>query len=69
INDFVTTNFSSKVSLATILLVLFSLTDNPDLLNLHARQQHPSCSGEKKSALSGWIKCLARTLQSHLEHQ
>ncbi|KAF8812590.1 hypothetical protein BYT27DRAFT_7086866, partial [Phlegmacium glaucopus] len=68
-NDFVTTNFSSKVSLATVLLVLFSLTDNPDLLNLHARQQHPSCSGEKKSASSGWIKCLAQTLQSHLEHQ
>ncbi|KAF8807100.1 hypothetical protein BYT27DRAFT_7018367, partial [Phlegmacium glaucopus] len=34
-NDFVATNFSSKVSLATVLLVLFSLTDNPDLLNLH----------------------------------
>jgi len=33
--EFVQENFSSKVSLATLLVVLFSTTSNPDLLNLH----------------------------------
>jgi len=40
-SDFVTQNFSSQVSLATVLLVLFTLTENPDLLNLHGRQKNP----------------------------
>ena len=35
-NDFVSQHLSSRVSLATVLLVLFSLTENPDLLNLHS---------------------------------
>ena len=38
-NDFVTTNFSSKVSLATVLLILFSMTENSELLSLHGCQQ------------------------------
>ena len=38
-NDFVTTNFSSKVSLATVLLILFSITENSELLSLHGHQQ------------------------------
>ncbi len=54
--DFVTQNFSSRVSLATVLLVLFSLTDNSDLLNLHARQKNPHVQGERKEMSSGWIK-------------
>ncbi|KAF8905218.1 hypothetical protein CPB84DRAFT_1893787 [Gymnopilus junonius] len=37
-NKFVERTFSSDVSLATVLAVLFSLTENMDLLNLHARQ-------------------------------
>ena len=37
--NYVEKNFSTKVSLATVLTVLFTLTSNPDLLNLHARQQ------------------------------
>ncbi|TFK36079.1 hypothetical protein BDQ12DRAFT_699783 [Crucibulum laeve] len=41
LNSFVKENFSSKVSLSTVLLVLFSVTHNTALLNLHARQQNP----------------------------
>ncbi|KAF8868053.1 hypothetical protein CPB84DRAFT_1970107 [Gymnopilus junonius] len=37
--QFVDNNFSSRVLLATVLTVLFSMTENPDLLNLHARQK------------------------------
>jgi len=35
-NDFVQRQFGKNVSLATVLIVLFSLTSNPDLLSLHA---------------------------------
>src|ERR1700679_766733 len=65
-NEFIKANFSSKVSLATVLLVLFTMTENPDLLNLHARQKHPSCPGEYKVKASGWIKALALALQNRL---
>ena len=65
-SDFVIQNFSSQVSLATVLLVLFSLTENPDLLNLHSRQKNAYVQGEKKWITSGWIKSLARALKEHL---
>ena len=55
-SDFVFQNFSSRVSLATVLLVLFSLTENPDLLNLHGRQQNPYIQGERKETSSGGSK-------------
>jgi hypothetical protein len=35
-NKFVQDNFSSKITLSQVLLVLFTLTDNHDILNLHA---------------------------------
>jgi hypothetical protein len=35
-SNFIEDMFSSKVSLATVLLVLFTLTENPELLTLHA---------------------------------
>lgn len=55
-SDFITQNFSSKVSLATVLLVLFSMTENPDLLNLHARQKNPRVQGEKSKLLLVGLK-------------
>jgi hypothetical protein len=56
-------NFSSKITLSQVLLVLFTITDNPDLLNLHARQQNPEYPDEHASLDSGWIRGLARALQ------
>jgi hypothetical protein len=35
-SHFITENFSSKLSLSAALVILFSLTENSDLLNLHA---------------------------------
>jgi len=52
-NDFVQENFSSDISLATVLTVLFTLTNNPMLLTLHVRQQNPKFHGENKTKLSG----------------
>jgi hypothetical protein len=42
------------------------MTENPDLLSLHARQQHPVCPGEKNTRISAWIKSLARGISDRL---
>ena len=38
-SDTVQSHFGTDVSLATVLAILFTLVENPDLLNLHFRQQ------------------------------
>jgi len=65
-SNFVQDQFGSHISLATALTLLFSLTSNTDLLNLHARQQHPKAQGEIYQGNSGWIKALARALENRL---
>jgi len=65
-SNFVEEEFGSHISLATVLTLLFSLTNNPDLLNLHARQQHPKAQGEIQQGNSGWIEALAHALQNRL---
>ena len=62
----VTTTFGSSVTLATVLAIFFSLTDNTDLLNLHFRQQHPTETGENKIHTSGWIIALVNALSDKL---
>jgi len=65
-SQFVETNFDNNVSLSTVLMVLFSLTDNPELLNLHFQQTHPVFRGENKVTVSSWLKALARGIQDRL---
>lgn len=65
-SEFIGTNFNSNISLSTVLLLLFSMTENPDLLNLHAKQKHP-ISGETKSTLNGWIIALATAVHAKLD--
>lgn len=62
-SQFILQHFGSKVSLSTALVILFSLTENPDLLNLHARQQYAKCEGEVRTAATGWMNSLARALK------
>src|ERR1700674_3464757 len=64
-SEFVEQHFSSRISLTTVLVVLFTLTDNSDVLNLHARQQHPP-PDECLQMISGWLKALARALDEKL---
>src|SRR6202789_705267 len=49
-SSFVKENFSSKITLSQVLLVLFTITDNTDLLYLHARQQNPEYSEENRTS-------------------
>jgi hypothetical protein len=60
-NLFILENFGSKVSLSTVLLVLLSLTNNPELLSLHAKHQLSS-----RLSISGWMNCLAYLLMDRL---
>jgi len=60
-SDFINSNFSPQVSLATVLLVLFSMLENPELLNLHAHMK-----GEKKVHASSWLTKFAYAFQQRL---
>ena len=66
-SEFVDEYFSSGISLSTVLLILFTLMENPDLLNLHARQQNPIYPGENNVTVSGWIKALAHGVYKRLD--
>jgi hypothetical protein len=52
--------------LATVLAVSFTLFENPDLLNLHFRQQQRIYGDENKSQISGWIIALINALVDKL---
>src|SRR5882757_6693690 len=54
------------VTLSTVLLLVFSVLENPELFSLHARQQCPRYEGENRSTASGWMKHMARALQDRL---
>ena len=58
--------FGTEIKLATVLTLLLSLTNNTDMLNLHARQKNPVCQGEIKQTVSGWMKAFVWRLQGHL---
>ena len=64
---FVEQNFSTEVSLTTVLTVLFTLTNNPDLLSLHARQQTRHFPEEQSQKVSGWMKALSYALKERLD--
>lgn len=60
--EFIQLHFPSDISLSTVLVLLFSLTENPEFLNLHGRQQHSKVGNEHCTPLSGWIKMFSRIL-------
>lgn len=66
-NAFIEQNFNSSISLTSVLVILFSLTENVQLLSLHGRQQKKKYEGEKSSTVTSWIKALARPLRQRLE--
>ena len=65
-SDFVENTFGPTVSLSTVLLLVFSVLENPELFSLHARQQCPKYEGERRSTASSWMKHLACALQDRL---
>ena len=65
-SGFVESHFGPDITLCTVLTILFSVTENTALLNLHARQQHPTVAGEIRQQVSGWMKAFVWTLQRRL---
>jgi hypothetical protein len=65
-SEFISSTFNSNISLATVLMVFFSLIENPELLNLHARQKNPQLSGENSMISSAWMRALCRQLKVNL---
>jgi hypothetical protein len=68
-NILVQENFGTDVTLATVLMVLFTLTNNPTLLSLHARQQNLAVQGENRVGMTAWMKALACALHKKLAAQ
>jgi hypothetical protein len=56
-SQFILEIFSPAISLASVLCMLFSITENPDLL---------AFKGENKTSISAWIRCLSRSVQDKL---
>jgi hypothetical protein len=68
-NNFITQNFNANISLSTVFLIFFTLIENPDLLNLHARQKIKVVEGERGTKATGWLKCLAYALYECISEQ
>lgn len=65
-HDFISNNFHDDIPLSTVLLIFFTLIENSDLLNLHARQKIKVFPGEKNTKATGWMKCLSRALYERI---
>src|SRR6266850_967811 len=64
-SKFVGDHFISTVSLSTVLMVLFSVTENTDLFSLHFCQR----TKEKSTSATSWIRCLANAVKTRLDEQ
>ena len=66
-SSFIEQNFSSSISLTSVLIMLFSLTENVQLLSLHGQQQKKKFPGERSTSTTSWIMALACSLRKRLE--
>jgi uncharacterized Zn finger protein (UPF0148 family) len=62
-STFIQSTFSPKISLSTVLMLLFTLNQNTDLLNLHAHNQNPHFKYEQKCSSSTWMNALSQAIQ------
>lgn len=62
---FITKRFGPKVSLSTMLMLLFTLNANTDLLNLHARSKNKQFQYEQVHSSSTWMNALSGSIQKN----
>jgi hypothetical protein len=67
-STFIEQNFSSSISLTSVLVILFSITENMQLLSLHGCQQKKIFQQERSTSATSWIKALAHPLRKRLEN-
>ena len=68
-SELIFSHFSSQVSLVTVLVLLFIMTENPEVLSLHAWQQNPEYFEENNVQVYGWMKALSRAFTNRLEEE
>ena len=66
-SKFIEDNFSSTITLSTVLMILLTITENVDLLSLHFHQRSAESTGEHSTVATGWIRCLGQALNSRLQ--
>jgi CxC5 like cysteine cluster associated with KDZ transposases len=66
-NKFVEDHFSSTVTLSVVLMTLFTITENVDLLSLHFHQRSAEKPQERAIVATGWISCLGHALNNRLK--
>ena len=65
-NAFIADNFGPKISLSTVLMLLFTLNENTDLLNMHSRSRNKHFDYEQLRSSSTWMNVLSHTIQKNL---
>ena len=68
-NLFISSTFHPDISLSTVLFLLFSLTENTDLLNLHSHQQQSLYPSEKIIKYTGWMSALVNAILNQLDEE
>jgi hypothetical protein len=62
---FIADTFGPKVSLSTVLMLLFTLNANTDLLNLHAHSKKKQFQYEQVRSSSTWMNALSGSIQKN----
>ena len=62
---FIADTFGPKVSLSTVLMLLFTLNANTDLLNLHAHSKKKQFEYEQVRSSSTWMNALSGSIQKN----
>ncbi|KIL53844.1 hypothetical protein M378DRAFT_93480 [Amanita muscaria Koide BX008] len=66
-SKFVEDNFASTVSLSTVLMLLFTITENTDLFSLHFFQRSGEHGSKKSPPATGWIRNLGTAVKRRLD--
>jgi hypothetical protein len=62
---FITDTFGPKISLSTVLMLLFTLNENTDLLNMHSRSRNKQFEYEQIRSSSTWMNILSHSIQKN----
>jgi hypothetical protein len=62
---FIADTFGPKISLSTVLMLLFTLNENTDLLNMHSRSRNKHFEYEQTRSSSTWMNVLSHSIQNN----
>ncbi|KAF9049684.1 hypothetical protein BJ165DRAFT_1401563 [Panaeolus papilionaceus] len=65
-NQVILENFHADIKLDTVLILLFSILENPEVFNHHSRQKYKKVGTEHLASFNGWISAFSNTLLHRL---